>query len=255
MFNSYQGIEAFFAKARCKADGRPVGIAGYRVFHRGTDYAIEDWSGRECCRIRSDNTLVLTANATDFWRFRLALPRFSPLVVTRAMARKYRVRCTNTHADYGYFPGITFDLTTGKCINPRPDMKPVIDPDKQREWRRALTRSRAVLKAKFLMGGGMASYLEYISAPGSVRASEYHIPYLQQQHLAYIVACMKADEYPGDLLRIITFHLSLPYVHIHDAQMGRVLAAGVDRIFRKYSVPLRREFGVIIGTAEDEVAP
>jgi len=154
----YASAEVAFSKARSPAKGRPI-RSWCRLFKRGDHYEVSAYSWRRSnyvplCTISPCNTLTFVADTSLILSLKQSLStslrRLMPIDVHRQRkgiykfvwvydARKYIYYGGATRevvAKYGaeYFPGLQFDMTTGECINRKPNALDTVDPAKRKEW-------------------------------------------------------------------------------------------------------------------------
>lgn len=267
--NSYTTAETIFSKARSKANGRPLGVSGYRLYKDGTDYVVKMYGGYELCRIRPDNTVLMTATPAGLGlngqSLTTTLHRILPINTAQHKGKRrvdhtrvidaagegiyndphgwhaYRARCQylSTKSPI-YFEGMIIDLTAQRVTNGRPDPVPVVDPAKRKEWLRMVRHFKKQLKTRFKLGAGEAIGAEIVAMRPDLRPVRGYDQWVDQ-----ILVWMQQDEYPMDLMTVFVWNAMprwSPAVPTPEKCMGQV-----DWFFVKYSMDMRRKLGVISG--------
>lgn len=270
--DTYPEAEKFFSKARSVAKGRPLGSTGWRMFKANDDYTVS-WYGHTVCRYRPDNTLLMTITEERVVRYSQTLTevadRMIPVLFQRYKKGGYRLETmarwgvliqdggghtrhgwptweARTHActqiaksSTRYVEGLIVDLSEQRIINPVPDEVMVVDSDLRKEWLRDLRRFRLGLKTRFKL---LSEQYEQ-----EVRT---HNRYLGQPMIPYLVKCMKAEEYPEDLMLGLTSSFMSRYSR--QPFTADYYIEQIDKYFSTNSLALRKEYGVITIQLEDE---
>jgi hypothetical protein len=161
----------------------------------------------------------------------------------------YRIATNKEFKDYEwlhkegqqYRQGIKFNLLTGECINPEPDMMQTIIPEKRAEWLRDLKRFKRGMKSRAKVGAlqgfvDEAKRLRAKSAGHWAFQRDNSIDWKAPACAKMIVACMQADEYPPELLQaFVTDHLCVGFV---------TLTEHIDEVCKQNSVQFRAAYGV-----------
>lgn len=160
IFNSYAGAESFFRTCKTPAKGKPV-RGTFRMFKEGTTFVLTRTgygkANHPILHIYPDDTVEFVADLSTIVTFPLSftLPAVIPMGIDRVSTGKYRVyhgysitsdpeRAWSHQYNWWYrkgkreaqeyFKGVRFDLTTGKCLNPKKDMCKRINPDNRKVW-------------------------------------------------------------------------------------------------------------------------
>lgn len=165
---TYAEAELLFSKAKSPSKGKPLRSFA-RILKDGDDYIISVRK-TNICRIKRDNTLEFIAENNDIrvHTFTLVgnLHSIIPICISRVGTGRYRVEHRSVlQAMQGgnrwrymskqapeYFSGVTFDLTTGKCLNRREDMLKSADTEKRKEWLRLLKAWNRGVKVRMKLG-------------------------------------------------------------------------------------------------------
>jgi len=167
MISSYKAAQLHMEKARSKAKRRAMKSAGWRLFQDGNEYVVTAYDV-QVGRFLPDNTFMFTLSGEEAYRIAQTLGstmnRNLPFEWQRWKKKAYRVDHMANIDGYAYqhfakptnapqvYDGLKFDLTTGRCLNYKPDPKSVIDPDRRREWLRASRAWKRKLKAAARVG-------------------------------------------------------------------------------------------------------
>lgn len=195
---SYADAANLWRTCRNPAKGKPLSSV-YRLYHDGTSFYVTHYRSK-VLSIHSDNTVEVHS-----------LPPLNhfgvvSLVQTCVGRSRYRIAHLNTcstprgYCDWGFlrkaapefYPGIKFDMATGACINPKPDLKDRVLPEKSREWKRILSRYTAGIKIRSRL---LARSNEELEA---------NRPSLLGPVTLHLYSAMVSDEYPTELLDALT---------------------------------------------------
>jgi hypothetical protein len=182
----YAACEELFATARNKKKGKPVRSFAtlkkrddiYELWFRGS-LVIEYHPGDK----------VVFPSALNHIRHEIhtitsSLDTATPFHMMRVGKNKYRIWHRDqpgvwrrrdygtTHPDWAfvrkhtqeYYPGVSFDLQTGKCLNPRRDASARIVPEKRRDWLRAIKSFKKGVRVRLKLGAFEARFNELTTA-------------------------------------------------------------------------------------------
>lgn len=137
-----------------------------------------------------------------------------------------------------YFQGITFDLTTGECLNRRPDDRLVPIPAQRLVWLRALRvfKDGIKVRAKMNVFEGISDKIESNNTPIS-RPDWSH-----ETNKALLFTSLRDGVYPTELLTNIA--LSHSYGWSWKRPTPKEVSKTIDSICNNNSVELRRQFKV-----------
>ena len=232
-FQTYQDFYDDFKKCRSAAKGRP--IKGWcRLFKDGRDFVVKQvgWRGaaQPLFRISPDNTVTFEAPAN---RIRdgaqtlvSSLYRVVPITIERkrkgiyivgglhSMKVKYDHRYNAHMQDWiefrkrcpEYFNGIQFNLLTGECLNPQPNVMDTVIPEKRTQWLSDVKRYKKGLKIRAKVGAFDAITVsvadERANASGNYWEFQSNIPKWDDAEVTqHVLECMKTEVYPADILR------------------------------------------------------
>ena len=255
MISSYQAAQLHMEKARSKAKGRPMKGAGWRLFQDGDEYVVTVYD-RQVGRFLPDNTFMFTANGEKAYGIAHTLSgtmhRNLPFKWHRFGYKEYRVDHT-TNIDGHYYQhfakptnapqvydGLKFDLTTGKCLNYRPDYKPTINPDRRGEWLAASREWKRKLKVAARVGVFDKLIAEERQNPTPLHERPiWHNP----EMLDILYKAIKDRDCSVELLRMFVASEAKSWKTPTSMQMYE----RIDKIVKAQSRELRKRFGVFEG--------
>jgi len=254
MISSYKAAQLHMAKARNKAKGRPMKGAGWRLFQDGDEYVVQLYDVA-IGRFLPDNTFVFSVGGTMAYSVAHSLSatthRNLPFQWMRVGPKKYRVDHERNIDGYPWqhfskptnapivYPGLTFDLGTGRCLNPLPDEnhKPKVDTDRRRVWLAALRAWKLRLKAAARVGAFDALITAEKANPTHwADRPRWHTP----EGLDILYKAIKDGDLSTELLQLFVASLTPSW----RTPTSREIYEGVDRLTKTYSVELRERFGV-----------
>ena len=169
MISSYKAAQLHMEKARSKAKGRPMKGTGWRLFQDGDEYVVTVHEV-QVGRFLPDNTFMFTLRREQAYSVAQVMSgtmhRNLPFRWARVAHKTYRVdhhMNIPTHRSWEHFQrptnapmvydGLKFDLSTGECRTYRPDTRPVVDPERRKEWLAASRAWKRKLKIVARIGG------------------------------------------------------------------------------------------------------
>lgn len=252
---SYEDVAMWFARAKNKTNGRPLNnflrvtqdgsrnfvfnVAVYRdmpPLGRLTPYNVFEFT--------LDNPKWISNSLS------MALHRVLPLMWERKAKDLWRVGCLTgpygTAASYRdwrdnaceYFPGIKFDLTDGKCLNPRTPLLERVVPEVRTQWLRDLRwyKRQVLLRVKLGVYDNLFNnpdlWYRYAGQTG-------YGPLAREELMQAIIQDMKNREVNLDTIK------KFLYINVPIRRSGSVT---FKEEFRSYlasnSIPLRKLYGV-----------
>lgn len=279
---TYDDAARHFDKARSKIKGRPL-KSWARLTQDGNDYVVS-CDGTPILKFTPDNKLVLLVDGRVGSKYSVTLSqslhRAVPLMWMRAGTGRYRVKhlklidkLANDTApkDTAFrwndpnwmsayrqmkiapelFLGMTFDLTTGECINARKDIKDSVIPDKRTAWLRKLRKFKRNVNLRSRMGVIDSLIMQIIEER---KSSPAKMPdWTSEPWLDALYNAIRDEECPTELLR--GFVATVPYAPWrHTALTSEVVVKIIDDILKGLSIELRRKFGVFDESTIGEAA-
>lgn len=255
MISSYNAALLHMEKARSKAKGRPMKGAGWRMFQDGDEYVVTVY-GAQVGRFLPDNTFMFTVNGLQAYVVAHTLSgtmhRNLPFHWARCAFKAYRVDhavnmstqawkhfASPTNAPMVY-DGLKFDLYTGRCLNPRPDHKRAVDPERRKDWLAANRAWKRKLKVIARIGGldGLIAQEKANPTPWTERPR-----WNDDQWLDILYKAIKNGDCHTDLLRMFISSETKTWETPTSMQMYE----RIDKIINNQSIELRRRFGVFKG--------
>ena len=260
---SYNDAKGQFSRARDKHAGRPLNHS-YRLFADGDDFEIRSqWLDICVCKIRPDNTVVFHREWAAIEPLKASLSNclatILPLLIVRVGKNRYKLG-SSFQGDYvwstynrirtegqEYFAGVMFDLETGKCLNPRPDEKFVVNINNhaRKEWLRDLRRAKRDLKTRFKIGAMdqlIARARDEANSAGHWRYVSRTPSWKHGDALDRMISYMKTGEVDEDFLQRISKHYTDSHLRFQKDPIKYV-----DDLFKSISTELRRAYGVFDG--------
>lgn len=252
MISSYQAAAEHMARARSKAKGRPMKSAGWRLYEEGDEYVVAI-DGVQVGRFLPDNTFMFTLSGEEAYRIAQTLSstmnRNLPFEWQRWKKKAYRVDHVANIDGYAYrhfsqptnaplvYPGLTFGLFTGRCLNYKPDPKPVVIPERRREWLRASRAWKRKLKAAARVGvfDGLIAQEKADRTPWGKRPK-----WSRDKELDILYKAIKDGDCSTDLLRMFVRSEVPSWLTPTSMQMYD----SIERIVKAQSTELRQRFGV-----------
>ena len=258
---SYSDLQTHFSKCRSPDKGRPLKAWG-RVFKNGDAFDIHV-NNNKLGTVTPDNIMTFVAPISAVRRNAQTLVgafhRAMPVSLIRVGIGRYRIAHIEEGKkhkdDHGwnwnwmrteapeYFEGIQFDLTTGECLNRKPDILKQVDTDVRTEWIRCLRKFKRAIKVRAKLGV-LDSLLADAKANKAVRQ---HPDWDSNEWQDAMVNAIKTGDIPTPFLLAI----AQSTLHRGWRVQGTTqeFIAEVDTLCNSYSVQLRRKFGVF-GDAE-----
>ena len=260
MISSYEAAVLHMEKARSKAKGRPMKGAGWRLHIDYREYVVT-LQDHEIGRFLPNNTFVFTTTGERAYPVAMILSgtmhRNLPFYWQRVDHKKYRVehRGEAIGNGYGYvhltsespqlYNGLTFDLYTGRCLNPLPDAKRRADPDRRKEWLAASRAWKRKLKVIARLGVLDPLIADEKKNPTSWRDKP---KWGQDQWLDILYKAIKDGDCNTDLIRMFVATEVTPWNSCTSMQMYD----RIDRVIKSQSVALRTRFGVFEEGTDDK---
>lgn len=290
MLRSYKDAQRLFSNCRRPHMGKPV-KRWCRLFKEGNTYVLRGaYMGKDICRITPNNVVTFVMPAADIasnpYTLVSSFYKVLPLLIHRYKTGIYRVGSTaefdkrvgtpqvasanrwRHHAEQApawawlnneapqYFNGIKFDLKTGECLNPQPDMAKTIIPEAKSAWFKDLRRYKRGLKSRAKVGA-LRGYIEEENKLRTEKVVNYYHqrhflnPWGAEKTVEQFVACIKMDKYPPDVLKGFVASSRLSW-GLRPTTEQHVLE-NIDDVFRRNSVLLRKAYGVFGKTLHDKL--
>lgn len=268
---SYDDAKAFFAKCRTPDKGRHL-----KNWARLHPVSLEDGTtayevranGKGIVRFLPDNTLMFVCNALTARETSItlsqALQRAVPFYWARVATGRYRVEhilklpyVKSSYSDdhwweHGehlrnkapeFFEGIRFDLTTGECLNRKPDILSQVVPEKRKAWLSDLRKFKKQIKVRAKMGVFDSLCKEEYDRRLANRKG-YEMPdWTSDYWIKLLASSIKNTQVPMELMVGIAQSCPVTYWSPRVPTREDVLKA-VESICTEQSVYLRREYGV-----------
>lgn len=254
---NYAECEEFFSSARSAEKGKPI-TRWLRMYKEGYSYTFycTNYGSELMGHLSPDNVFTFDMSMNTLMRNANTLSgathRNIPFVLFRVAKGRYRVEHALTvdasdeyfwqHMRKGeapeYFEGIQFDMITGKCLNPRPDLLNTVDESARTEWLRALKQFKRGIKLRAKMNV-FDSYL-------ANRVHEHKFPnWGDKKWVSALTNAIRNQDFNETIMRGIADTTPYgDYWRRHKPLTGKDVVETVDALLKDKSLELRKEFGV-----------
>ena len=252
--NSYAEAQAFMARARSPEKGRQHTTFS-RWFPDGDGYALHV-HGYPFLRITPDNVLefLITpetgrklSNTVSGWLYnvvpfswhRVGIGRYrvdSLVALQRRMVGRWP-----THKEINQAPelfaGIKFDMATGKCLNPRPDIKNMVIPEARKAWLSALRKWKRKAKTIARIGGFDSLIAEEKRNPTDWSAKPN---WVVDKELDILYTAIKDNDMNTQLMRMFV----ASHTNRWSTPTSMEVYGHIEAVVGQHSLQLRKRFGV-----------
>jgi len=255
--HSYEGVKKYFATCRNPEKGKPL-KSWARIFKRDDDYII-CCDGVDVLKITPDNKLTFLIDGvqgrTIGQTLASSLHRAVPIAWSRVSTNRYRVIHLLAAEKTGkslwqslktapeLFEGITFDLTTGECVNARKDLKESIRPEIRKEWLRKLRVFKRNIKLRAKMGviDGLIKQMreERDNSGNGFRRPDWNSP----PWFDLLYNSISNEECSTELLRGLIASSGYAAWYMSMPTSNHVVGLS-DTLLNQLSIALREKFGV-----------
>lgn len=268
-FKTYADFASDFTRCRSPEKGRP--IKGWcRLFKEGDEYVVKQRSWRGAIpifKVSRNNVITFVMPLENLLQHAQtivsSLWRVVPIAIERKRKGVYSVGGINDpkmryenrdewcwsyirNKGVEYFEGIAFDMISGECLNPQPNLLDRVIPEKRKQWLRDVKRFKKGLKIRAKMGA-LQGYIRTVEKAktdmGSVWKYNETVPRWDDPEITqHVLECIRTEEYPPDLLKLLvqTTVLERGQREITD----QLVLANVDSVFDKHSLHYRKAYGV-----------
>lgn len=274
----YKDFADYFSVCRTPKKGRPFRNWG-RLFREEDDYVIHIMTGRNSskpiARVSPDNVLTFCADPSTIREYAPTLVGHSykafPIAFYRHSMGVYRVahledmwsRADNSSpwpartvweylrvAAPFYHSEIKFDLTTGKCLNSKERDLKVVDPDKRKIWLKDLKAFKRGIYTRVKLGAMEALANKTWE---KVRSGEInHSTQWTDSEVEFLADCMKAKEFPVELLTKFTFSSNgWIWGSMVPVPTNEKMTKYIDSTLKSLSVRLRTHYDVFDTTGDN----
>lgn len=252
--SSFNDVQAFVSRARSPEKGRQHTTFG-RWFPDGDGYRL-DVHGHPFIRIAPDNTLEFlmtpeegrrVSNTVSGW-----ISNIVPFVWMRVGNCRYRVDAIQnvqkrmagrwpTHREINQSPelfaGIKFDMATGECLNPRPDLKHTVIPEARKAWLSALRKWKRKAKTIARIGGFDSLIAEEKRNPTDWSAKPN---WVVDKELDILYTAIKDNDMNTQLMRMFV----ASHTNRWSTPTSMEVYGHIEAVVKQQSVQLRKRFGV-----------
>ena len=254
MISTYASAEKYMSKARNKSAGRAMVNNHWRMHQDGNEYVV-NVRRIQIGRFLPDNTFMFSLTGGSARRIAqtisVTLDRNLPFAWKRCGPAMYRVdHRSNIDSPWWehfkaptsapqLYDGLRFDLSTGKCLNHKPDITKRIVPERRKEWLAASGAWKRKLKAASRLGvfdGLIAAELAN-RTPWNER-----VRWDSKQGIDILYKAIKDNDCSVALLRMFVASATVSWVG-----SSPQVYAYIEKTISKQSIALRKRFGVFEG--------
>lgn len=257
---SYDEARALFSTARNANNGKPL-TRWSRLYKSGDNYQIrlhDPYEPHLIATIYPDNTMTFDLPSQILRAYSQtlvgALHRVIPINLERLGKGRYGAAHHKEARDkfaqgmgmrdfyHEVFVGIKFDLITGACLNPVPSSYNNVDPERRKEWLRALRTFKRGMKVRAKIGVLDVICAEVAQERQTTRS--WRKPdWFNYEWVDILYNSIKNEQYSKELLVGFVQTADVSYWR-HEAPTPAKALDAVDVVCSDLSVELRRRFGV-----------
>ena len=275
---SYAQADALWSRVRSPAKGKPV-TGWLRMYKRKNGdflFQITGYGAQNLCVLTPDNKLTFVL-PNDAWCAQAqtlvsALHRWLPFTTMRHRTGLYRIagseRILKLMQDQAgevvegqyyfayrhytpvmrqqayYFEGIEFDLISGECLNPQPDVRLIEKPEERKQWRRALAAFKKGIKARVRVHAFDGIIDQMWAEREAQNRWDWRQPsWKSKQWMDILENSIRNNEFPPELLTGLAQTTSNGY-YMANKPTGQDVLKALDFVCNQQSIELRQRFGV-----------
>ena len=278
---SYAKADALWSRVRSPDKGKPI-TGWLRMYKRKNGdflFQITGYGAQNLCVLTPDNKLTFVL-PNDAWCAQAqtlvsSLHRWLPFTTMRHRTGLYRIagskRILNNmevRADEGdkahdgqyyyayrhytpvmreqayYFEGIEFDLISGECLNPQPDVRLIEKPEERKQWRRALAAFKKGIKARVRVHAFDGIIDKMWAEREAQNRWDWRQPsWKSKQWMDILENSIRNNEFPPELLTGLAQTTTNGY-YMANKPTGQDVLKALDFVCNQQSIELRQRFGV-----------
>lgn len=252
-FTSYEQTAEFFAKARNKEAGRPIGPSGWRLYKDGEEYVVTIHA-THIARIMPNDTLVMQTD-NPLPGAIMVVQHVLPIMIQRRSKAHYRLHIRERGGKphdlkaYGLtdwadphtkglrlYEGLTIDLRTRQPVGYVEPVQ-VVDSDKRKVWLSKSNKIKRVLKTIAKMDG----FGPRINQLTENRWTYQSLFNASEADIQIIIDALLNDNIEPLIQRMAETFKNHSYYELTVKEMENI----IDRVFSSNSLELRKALGVI----------
>jgi len=255
MISTYEAAKQYMDKARRPSNGLVMASNGWRLYQDGNEYVV-NVRGVQIGRFLPDNTFMFTLTGGKAYSIAqtlgVTMNRNLPFEWKRCAKSTYRVDHrrnigvspwehfeTPTNAPQVY-DGLRFDLTTGMCLNYKPDLVQRINPDRRKEW---LAACKA-WKRKVKVAARVGAFDALIRAEAADRTPwTERVRWNTTQGVDILYKAIKDNDCSVELMRMFVAGATA----YSGGTTSESVYAYIEKLIDTNSIALRKRFGVFEG--------
>ena len=257
-FNCYADFADNYKKCRNAEKGRPINNWA-RLFKDGNDYVVKlmYYTGSSPELFRVSRSEVVTFNMPlenllqSTQTLVSSLHRVAPFRVDRKRKGIYTIAPFYTPTSWSlatspeYFNGIEFNIKTGECLNPRPNMMHTVIPKVRKTWLADVKRFKKGLKIRAKVGAldGFIAQVMKERETTTHWSYKHNLPNWDDSEVVKrLLRCMRAEEYTPDMLHLMVASVCMGW---RTTEITRQMVLNnVDSVFDRHSIAFRKAYGV-----------
>lgn len=251
-FNSYEAADDFFAKARNKEAGRPIGPSGWRLYKDGDVLRIT-LHDHDVARIMPNDTLVMRMDDPPAG-VSMVVQHVLPILIHRRSKGHYRLHIRQwggkpfdpkaygltVGADFRtkglrLYEGLTIDLKKRVPVDYREPVQ-LVDTDKRKVWLSQSRKIKRILKTIARLG----AFKPRVDALQESRWVYQSLIVGAPSDIKIIIDAMMNDNIEPLIQRMAETFKKHSYYEITVTEMEGI----IDNVFTVNSLELRKAFGV-----------
>lgn len=272
LLKTYPQVAEWFTKCRDPEKGRPVRSWG-RLYKVGDTYELRMGSAK-ICTFTPDN--VLTFNLTQARAQSVSvtlsssLSRAVPIMWLRIGVGRYNIGNTiridkwidqNNKSMWLYrsfvidkgeelFDGIQYNLDTGECINPAPQLN-TVNSDKRVEWLRKSKKFKVGMRLRRKLGVLDTICQQVAQSRTSDRSTWQEPDWGHDKWMNLLYTSVNENQYPTELIEGFVKSSQVSFWKRETPTPEATLTA-MESVFKNYSLRLRRMFGVFEESKDEQ---
>jgi hypothetical protein len=252
MISTYDAAKKYMSRARSPLCGRALTSVAWRLSQCGSEYAVTVY-GVEVGRFFPDNTFMFTLDGSKAHRvaqtLSITLHRNLPFWWQRFGKQLYRVNHHNhtngriLKSAPQVYDGLRFDLSTGECLNYKPDPTQRVNPDRRKEWLAACK----TWKRKMKVAARLGAFDALIRQEMTDRTPWAHrIRWRTKQGIDTLYKVIKDNDCSVEAMRMFVIGM-IDTTGYFSGLTSQDVYTYIERLVNNNSIELRKRFGVFEG--------
>lgn len=245
-FGSYGHVQEFYNKGRKLEKGRKVNAVfsiNIRPDNLGYSVKVGNQTFMECL---PDNTVVFVFPNHMIRSYAQSivstLSRHFPFNLKRVGVGRYKVGFGRDYKQVeasltDYYNGISFDLSTGACLNPKEPVAERLIPEVRTQWLRDIKLWKKGIKARHKMG-------VFVGIKDALTKEDMHYNVVYGESFCKrVVEAIKTNTFPHDLMQDFV-KKTIRWAFRADQITAAHILDEIEAYLKTHSYDLRAEYGV-----------